>query len=215
MDWRDHPAKTQEWYDQRKAKAEREGMQHVFAQEVDRNYSAAVENTIISYDWIIAAVDAHLHIPSLAAVARSGEWMAGLDVADEGGDKNAIALRQGVVLRHARDWGERDPGVTTRNVLGDLRERGLRGIEIQYDSIGLGSAVRSEYNRLVEAGHVSDDEFILTPWNAGGAVLRPFERVIPDDECSPFNRDFYGNMKAQAWWSVRNRFYKNGTNCWC
>lgn len=208
MDWRDHPAKTQEWYDQRKAKAEREGMQHVFAQEVDRNYSAAVENTIIAYEWITAAVDAHLHIPSLAAVARSGEWMAGLDVADEGGDKNAIALRQGVVLRHARDWGERDPGVACRNVLGDLRERGLRGIEIQYDSIGLGSAVKSEYNRLVEAGHVSDEEFILTPWNAGGAVLRPFERVIPGDDNSPLCRDFYGNFKAQAWWAIRSRFYK-------
>lgn len=208
MDWRDHPEKTQEWYDQRKAKAEREGMQHVFAQEVDRNYSAAVENTIISYEWITAAIDAHLHIPSLAAIAQSQHWMAGLDVADEGADKNAIALRQGFVLRHARDWGERDPGVTTRNMLADLRDRRLRGIEIQYDAIGIGSGVKSEFNRLVESGAVDADEFVLTPWNAGGAVLRPFERVIPDDDNSPLNRDFYHNFKAQAWWSVRARFYK-------
>lgn len=208
MDWRDHPEKTQEWYDQRKAKAEREGMQHVFAQEVDRNYSAAVQNTIISYEWIQASVDAHLHIPALAAVAQTDLWMAGLDVADDGDDKNALALRQGYVLRHARDWGERDPGVTTRNMLGDLRDRGLRGIEVQYDSIGIGSAVKSEYNRLVESGGVEHDEFILTPWNAGGAVVRPFERVIPGDDNSPLNRDFYHNFKAQAWWSVRNRFYK-------
>jgi hypothetical protein len=208
MDWRDHPEKTQEWYDQRKAKAEREGMQHVFAQEVDRNYSAAVENTIISYEWITAAVDAHLHIPALAAIAQSEHWMAGLDVADEGADKNAIALRQGYVLRHARDWGERDPGVTTRNMLADLRDRRLRGIEIQYDAIGIGSGVKSEFNRLVESGAVDADEFVLTPWNAGGAVLRPFERVIEGDDNSPLNRDFYHNFKAQAWWSVRARFYK-------
>lgn len=208
MDWRDHPEKTQEWYDQRKAKAEREGMQHVFAQEVDRNYSAAVENTIISYEWITAAVDAHLHIPALAAIAQSEQWMAGLDVADEGADKNAIALRQGYVLRHARDWGERDPGVTTRNMLADLRDRRLRGIEIQYDAIGIGSGVKSEFNRLVESGAVDGDEFVLTPWNAGGAVLRPFERVIEGDDNSPLNRDFYHNFKAQAWWSVRARFYK-------
>lgn len=208
MDWRDHPDKTQDWYDQRKAKAEREGMQHVFAQEVDRNYSAAVENTIISYDWITAAIDAHLAIPALAAIADSSEWMAGLDVADDGQDKNAIALRQGFVLRHARDWGERDPGVTTRNMLADLRERGRRGIEIQYDSIGIGSAVKSEYNRLMESGAIEPDEFEMTPWNAGYAVVRPFERVIPDDDNSPLNRDFYHNFKAQAWWSVRTRFYK-------
>ena len=63
MDWRDHPEKTQEWYDQRKAKAEREGMQHIFAQEVDRNYSAAVENTIISYEWVEGPVDARGAFP--------------------------------------------------------------------------------------------------------------------------------------------------------
>lgn len=42
MDWRDHPEKTQEWYNERKQKAESEGLAHIFAQEVDRNYSAAV-----------------------------------------------------------------------------------------------------------------------------------------------------------------------------
>lgn len=208
MDWRDHPEKTQEWYDQRKAKAEREGMQHVFAQEVDRNYSAAVENTIISYEWIQAAIDAHLHIPALAAIAQTDQWMAGLDVADEGADKNALVIRQGLVLRHARDWGERDPGVTTRNMLADLRDRRLRGIEIQYDAIGVGSGVKSEFNRLVESGAIDSDEFILTPWHAGGAVLRPFERIIKGDDNSPLNKDFYHNFKAQAWWSVRARFYK-------
>ncbi len=208
MDWRHHPEKDQAWYDRRKAKAEREGLQHVFAQEVDRNYSAAVENTIIAYEWIQAAVDAHLEIPTLAAMAQSEQWMAGLDIADDGGDKNAIAIRQGFILRHARDWGERDPGVTTRNMIADLRERQLRGIEVQYDSIGIGAAVKSEWNRLVDAGTCEWDEFQLVPWNAGAAVQRPFERVIPGDDNSPLNRDFYHNMKAQAWWSVRTRFYK-------
>lgn len=208
MDWRDHPEKTQEWYDQRKAKAEREGMQHIFAQEVDRNYSAAVENTIISYDWITAAVDAHLAIPALAAIADSSEWMAGLDVADEGVDKNALAIRQGFVLRHARDWGDRDVGVTTRNTLGDLRDRRLRGVELQYDSIGMGSGVKSEWNRLIEEGSIEHDEFTLVPWNAGYGVVNPYERLIPGDEQTMLNRDFFHNFKAQAWWSVRTRFYK-------
>lgn len=208
MDWRDHPEKTQEWYEQRKAKAEREGMQHIFAQEVDRNYSAAVENTIIQYEWVQAAIDAHLEIPQMAALAGSEEWMAGLDVADDGQDKNALALRQGFVLRHARDWGERDPGVTTRNTLADLRARGLRGIELQYDCIGIGAAVKSEWNRLVDAGAVEWDEYSLIPWHAGAAVIRPYERMIPGDHQTPLNRDQFHNFKAQAWWAVRTRFYK-------
>lgn len=208
FDWRDHPEKTQEWYDQRKAKAEREGMQHIFAQEVDRNYSAAVQNVIIAYEWVQAAIDAHLEIPQMAAMADSEEWMAGLDVYDAGADKNALTIRQGFILRHAREWGERDPGVATRNVLADLRERGLRGIQIQYDPIGIGAAVKSEWNRLVDAGAVEWDEFALIPWHAGAGVLRPYERMIPGDDQTPLNRDQFHNIRAQAWWSVRTRFYK-------
>ena len=207
FDWRDHPEKTQEWYDRRKARAEREGMQHIFAQEVDRNYSAAVQNTIIAFEWIEAAVDAHLHIPVLQG-PPSGEWMAGFDLADEGGDQNALVLRQGVVLRAAEQWGERDPGVTTRKLITGLRERGRRGIKVQYDCIGIGSNVKSEYNRLVETGEIEPNEFIMVPWHAGASIQQPFAHVVPDDKESPRNRDFFGNMKAQAWWSLRTRFYK-------
>lgn len=208
FDWRDHPDKDQEWYDKRKAKAEREGLQHVFAQEVERNYSAAVENTLISGDWITAAIDAHLAIPSLAAIADSDEWMAGLDLADEGLDKNALVIRQGVIVRHVEEWSERDPGVTTRRMIQTLRDRNMRGIAVQYDSIGIGATVKSEYNRLVEGGDLSAADIRLVPWNAGSAVIRPYERIIPDDTESMTNRAFFHNFKAQAWWALRTRFYK-------
>lgn len=46
----------------------------------------------------------------------------------------------------------------------------------------------------------------LVSWNAGAAVLNPDDRVIPDDDGSPLNKDFYGNLKAQAWWQLRLRF---------
>lgn len=208
FDWRDHPEKDQEWYDRRKAKAEREGLQHVFAQEVERNYSAAVENTLIAGEWIDASIDAHLKVPAMAAIANSDEWMAGLDLADQGLDRNALVTRQGIVLRHAREWSERDPGVTTRNVIGELRERNLRGVQIQYDSIGIGATVKSEFNRLIESGDVNAADYQLVPWNAGAAVVRPFERIIPDDEGSIRNKAFFHNFKAQAWWALRTRFYK-------
>lgn len=206
--WDDHPEKTQEWYDERKAKAEREGMQHVFAQEVDRNYSAAVENTIISAEWIEAAIDAHLVVPALHLAPPSPEWMAGLDVADQGGDKNALALRNGVILRHVEEWGERDPGVTTRRLLAGLREQGHRGLAIQYDCIGIGAAIKAEYNSLIEKGEIAYSDYQMVPWHAGASVVEPFAHVVPDDDDSPINKEFFYNMKAQAWWSLRTRFYK-------
>lgn len=208
FDWRDHPDKTVEWYEQRRLKAEREGMQHVFAQEVDRNYSAAVDNTVIAYEWIEATVDAHLHVPALQLAGVSDEWMAGLDVADEGGDKNALALRQGVILRDVEEWGERDPGVTTRRLLSGLRDRRRSGLTVQYDCIGIGAAVKAEYNSLIDTGEITYSEFQMVPWHAGAAVVEPYEHVVRGDDESPLNREFFANMKAQAWWSFRTRCYK-------
>lgn len=209
-DWRDHPTKTQEWYDARKARYEREGMAHIFAQEVDRNYAAAVSNTVITYEWILAAIDAHVKLPWLgeAVEAHKDEWTAGLDVADEGNDRNALTLRQYVVWRQVDEWGERDPGISARKAVLACRPH-AGNITCQYDCIGVGAGVKTEYNRLATDDGVIDARRIpFIPWNAGAAVERPFERIIPDDRESLQNKDFFDNLKAQAWWSIRTRFYK-------
>lgn len=206
IDWRDHPEKTQEWYDTRRAKYEREGMLHVFAQEVDRNYAAAVANTIIPFEWIEAAVDAHLKVPYLACIEPPKVFGAGLDVADEGIDRNALALRQWIIVRNVEEWGDRDPGASTRYAMDTLRE--YPGIRVQYDSVGMGSSVKSEFNRLVEDGTLDPVAMRFVAWNAGAGVENPYDHVIPDDHESMFNRDFFQNLKAQAWWSIRSRFYK-------
>lgn len=209
-DWRDHPLKTQEWYDARKARYEREGMAHIFAQEVDRNYAAAVSNTVIPYQWVEASIDAHIKLPWFAEAleAHKDDWHAGLDVADEGNDRNALTLRQWVIWREVQEWGERDPGISARKAVLACREH--KGhISCQYDCIGVGSGVKTEYNRLTtDEGVISAHEIPFIPWNAGASVLNPFDRIIPDDNESLQNKDFFDNLKAQAWWSIRTRFYK-------
>jgi len=62
MDWSDHPDKTQAWYDERRNLAVDAGLLHVFAQEVDRNYSAAVEGVVIPAEWVRSAIDAHVKL---------------------------------------------------------------------------------------------------------------------------------------------------------
>lgn len=209
-DWRDHPLKTQEWYDARKARYEREGMAHIFAQEVDRNYAAAVSNTVIPYQWVEASIDAHIKLPWFAEAleAHKDDWYAGLDVADEGNDRNALTLRQWVIWRDVQEWGERDPGISARKAVLACREH-KNHICCQYDCIGVGSGVKTEYNRLTtDEGVISAHEIPFIPWNAGASVLNPFDRIIPDDNESLQNKDFFDNLKAQAWWSIRTRFYK-------
>ena len=202
LDWRDHPAKTQEWYETRLQEAEDNGLAHVFAQEVDRNYTAALDGVVIPGKWVKAAIDAHVKL----GFDDSGAWCAGLDVADEGLDTNAIALRKGVILKHVEEWGERDTGKTTRRAVGVCEGRG--GMDVEYDCIGVGSGVKAEANRLVEEG-LMPKNLRFVPWNAGrsGVALEdPDGRVVEHDRNSPTNKEFFANLKAQAWWSLRRRF---------
>lgn len=198
MDWSDHPAKTQEWYDQRRAKAEADGLLHVFAQEVERNYAAAVAGVIIPADWVTSSIDAHIKL----GFDDSGAWRAALDPADEGGDLHALAIGKGSVLHSIEDWGAGDTGQATRKAVDALRGK---SVELQYDSIGVGAGVKSEANRLQSEGLLPPGLKFM-PWSAAAAPLNPDQRVIPNDNESPINRDFYHNLKAQAWWELRRRF---------
>jgi phage terminase large subunit len=78
---------------------------------------------------------------------------------------------------------------------------------VQYDSIGVGSGVKAEINRLTDDGLLPEGVSFAS-WNAGAAVLHPDRRVEPDDRETPLNKDFYQNLKAQAWWQLRRRFEK-------
>lgn len=201
MDWRDHPEKDQAWYDARKARAEADGLQHIFAQEVDRNYSASADGTLIDQAWIKAAIDAHLKIE----ISENDPWSSALDVADSGSDTNAQSQRQGIILRHLDEWGARDPAQTARRAISNVAGKG--SIDLQYDCIGIGAGVKGEINNLRDQGKISYG-IRLVPWNAGDKVLHPKRRVIEGDKDSPKNEDFYTNLKAQGWWELRNRFYR-------
>jgi hypothetical protein len=205
MDWSEHPDKTIEWYKARESKAIDDGLLHVFRQEVDRNYAASVEGIVIPAEWVKTAIDAHIKLGFTEA--DNDECYAGLDVADGGGDRNALAIREGATLKHIEQWGERDTGVTTRRAIGDVSPyaRKRRRVHLQYDSVGVGAGVKAEANRLEDDGLVPKYINIIS-WNAGARVLEPDDRVIPTDDESPLNKDFYANLKAQAWWQLRLRF---------
>ena len=202
FDWSDHPEKTVEWYERERLAKEREGLSHVFAQEVERNPSAAVVGTIIPRLWIMAAVGA----ADKLKLRDDGGWCAGLDVADGGYDRNALALRKGIALKDVWEWGARDTGVTTRKVLDMVEDLGT--CEVGYDCIGVGSGVKSEINRLNEVveTRLRMRNIHFVPWNAALPPLHPEGHVIASDVASPLNKDFYGNVKAQGWWELRLRF---------
>jgi hypothetical protein len=205
LDWSEHPDKTQAWYDERRNLAIDAGLLHVFAQEVDRNYSASVEGVVIPTEWVRSAIDAHQRLGFSDETKHA--CYGGLDVADGGGDRNAMAIREGVTLRSVEQWGERDTGITTRRALDAASAYARKGrrIKVQYDSVGVGAGVKAEANRLAD-DNLMPKHVVLTSWNAGAQVLQPEDRVIENDDESPLNKDFYANLKAQAWWQLRLRF---------
>jgi phage terminase large subunit len=202
MDWRAHPEKTDDWYFDRRKKAEDEGLLHLFYQEVDRNYASSVEGVIIPPDWVNAAIDAHRKL----GFEDDGGWMGALDVADGGGDLNAFAVRKGVILKHVESWGARDTTVTAQKAVALAAKH--KPLKVMYDCIGVGAGVKGETNRLEreEPGRVDGITFV--DWNAANSPINPDDHVIPGDKNSPTNKDFYANLKAQGWWELRRRFEK-------
>jgi len=196
FDWRDHPNKSQEWYDARRDKAEREGLLTLFAQEVDRDYSSSVDRIIIEPKWVKAAIDAHVKL----GFAPTGKKCAGQDVADEGGDKNALAITHGVVLLYAESWGG-SAGEAALKAVPTCLEYGVT--ELYYDCIGVGAGFKNQVSQMPIPPALR-----IHPWNAANTPINPTQRLIPSDYQSPKNEDFFANMKAQAWWNLRTRFYK-------
>lgn len=200
FDWRHDPRKDQDWYNGRREDAESKGLLHVFSQEVDRDYLAAVQGIMIKPQWLKSCIDAHIKLE----FEPSGITQAGVDASDEGGDIDAITIRKGSVIIHNENWncaGDHDFSA------GKAHEVSMaNGVdELIYDSIGVGAGFKTAMK------HIDDVSYSVDGWNAGGAVVAPDERVYQDNEFEEdkrTNKDFFLNAKAQAWWEVRERARK-------
>ncbi len=203
MDWRDHPGKDQAWYDKRKQKAESEGLLHVFAQEVDRDYAGAVQGVIIPGTWVRSALDAHINLDMEIVGGRQ----AGLDIADEGGDTNALAVRDGVLLESIEEWGEGDTSDTAQRAVGECDE--VNCATMRYDSVGVGAGVKADIRKEKEREQDNNvdgpySKIIAIPYNGGSSVHEPEKQFTEGKK----NKDMFKNLKAQDWWGLRTRFYK-------
>lgn len=197
FDWKDDPRKSQEWYDKRKDEAKEKGVLHIFKQEVERDYLAAVEGIMIQPDWLRACVDAHKKL----GFEASGVTQFGTDVSDEGGDIDAITGRKGSVIIHNENWncaGDHDLSAGKSTNIAIEKNANM----LVYDSIGVGAGFKTAIK------HIEYIRFDIEGWNAGGAVVNPDERVYPDSEDRRTNKDFFLNAKAQGWWEVRERARK-------
>lgn len=200
FDWRDDPRKDQEWYNKRREDAENKGLLHIFNQEVERDYLAAVEGIMIHPQWLRACIDAHKEIGFKA----EGLTQFGVDASDEGGDIDAITGRKGSVVFHNENWnckGDHDYSAGKANTIAQEKDADA----LVYDSIGVGAGFKTAIKNIKSIG------YRVEGWNAGGGVKNPKDKVYKNSDGNKdkrTNQDFFLNAKAQAWWEVRERARK-------
>ncbi len=144
---------------------------------------------IIKPSWIAAAVDAHIKL----GFQPSGKKRIGFDVADEGEDSNALTFVHGSVVNNCQQWNKGDV-ISSADRVQHYAEK-QNADEIVYDSIGVGAGVKAHLKRTSKIDAIG--------FNAGGAVFKP-DSKFSDGKT---NKDMFSNIKAQAWWGVRERFY--------
>lgn len=193
--WRDDPRKDDAWYE----KQCRELDPVVVAAELDINYSASVEGVVIPNAWVQAAVGAHTKL----GIEATGTKYGALDVADEGGNKNAFAARHGVLLNFLKSWSGKGADIykSTVQAFEFCDQLGLHSFF--YDADGIGSGVRGDARVLNDARDKDQRSVIRDePFRGSGAVWRPDAQMVPKRQ----NKDFFANRKAQSYWALRLRF---------
>jgi len=199
FDWRDDPRKDDAWY----AKQVEELSPVVVAQEIDRNYSASVENIVIPGEWVQASIDSNAKL----GISVSGIKHAALDVADTGIDLNAFCAREGILLEHITTWSGKldDIFATTQKAFNLCDELGYDGF--LYDADGLGAGVRGDA-RVINENRKRDDvrELLVEMFRGSDGVTDPKQFVDEGDQYGRKNVDYFANAKAQWWWSLRKRF---------
>jgi phage terminase large subunit len=152
------------------------------------------DRVVIKRSWLMAAVDGHNKL----GVEITGMKRLGFDVADAGEDKCAMIASHGPLSYWSDLWkgAEDELLLSCTRVWSKAREIDSK---IVYDAIGVGATSGAKFGELNKANNaqVEYEKFF-----AGGSVIKPDSFY---DETRIKNKDFFANVKAQAWWLVADR----------
>lgn len=199
--WRDDPRKDDAWYNKQKENLN----PLIVAQEIDLDYSASKSGVVIPSAWVQSAIGAARKL----GITIVGAKRSSLDVADEGLDMNAWAGKHGIELQHLDSWSGQGKTIfwTTEQTFLRMDLHGYN--ECKFDSDGLGVGVRGDAAQINARPDRSGSQRKFIPYRGSGAVVNPLQLVVRGDDKgvgARKNEDFFKNLKAQAWWSLRERF---------
>ena len=173
-----------------------EDYQHIYLGEPKED----VEGAVIQRSWIEASIDAHLKL----GFEANGRKVIGFDVADSGEDACANVYSHGSVAFWCEEWRAREDELL-KSCSRTFQNAASRGAEIRYDCIGVGASAGAKFDELNQTrGRYSQIRY--AKFNAGAAVERPEDLYVSDRQDRIKNKDFFANLKAQAWWNLADRF---------
>lgn len=189
LKWTDDPRKDDAWYANQCATKDPK----VVAQEIDLDYEASGEESVIYSSWVRASQALRRKLAKsgeLRALFKKyqHEGVAGMDV---GGGRNfsVVVPRFGPIVQPSIKWKDTQdidtPGRASRVAV----EAGCS--ILKYDSVGIGHNMAARFRQL--------NRIKVRPVNAGG---KPSRRVWPDKKTS---RDKFANLKAELWWIARDK----------
>lgn len=139
-----------------------------------------------------------------------GQMFAGLDIAvgqHDHHDKNSFAARAAATVHKVEEWRIGEPYESVRKVHGWYYEMGFS--EVNFDAIGVGAAIKSEYARIKAEESKKEDGFKI-----------PYDTIPVQGSMAPrggdicftkqgrnviLNKDYFKDVKSQLWWNLRLR----------
>ncbi len=144
---------------------------------------------VIPQAWLRKCVNAHV---KLKLELPDYYQHVGLDFADGGMDKSALALREGPVLLDVLEFKENYiNGSVTR---ADLYAKSHKNVtKLFYDANGIGAGAKGDFSRITER------TYRAVPFMGSKSA---FGKDY-DFNGQSTNGEFFRNCKAQAWWHIR------------
>ena len=152
------------------------------------------EEALIKRKWLLECIDAHKKLN----IEVRGNTQIGYDVADDGGDTNATALRDGRLLISIDEWAADEDELFSSTA--KVYKKALEyKANIIYDANGVGAGVGSNIKKLNEE---FDENIYFYGFDSAEAPDRPDS--VYDEVSGITNKDYFENKKAQAWWYFKD-----------
>ena len=170
------------------------------------SFTASVESQLIEWKWVEASIGLLELLEKRDGFKNTGARRSALDVSDQGRDKNCWISSYGVLVNHLESWSGQgsDQHETCARAFRLCDEHGsVRNLIYDASAPGAGIAGAAKIlNASRQNGRINLSRFI----GGSTAFPSPTSRARGTDRTQ---EDFFANIKAFAWWMLRQRFIES------